>query len=558
MEDGEQKAISRGQGAGGIRPYVPCLLLCVLCSLLFFNGCTSVSKGEIVLAVVDGEPVTGEDLRYSLNIAHRREDLSSAGGLDLLEYVKKLVDERLIVQEARRIGMDTYPEVRKAVDAFVLRESVVRLHDEEIAQKVSVTEEELMDYYKKNYERFTLGIIEVASEEEIKEISERLKKGQEFESLAGEYSQHPSEQKGGQITITRGSMPEDFEHTVSSLKKGEISEVVNKRNRYHIVKLIDREEAPEGQFAGIKGSIRKSIRKQRENERSDAYLKVLREKSDIKIDQELLSSAGLNTPDGGREDLLKDERLLVEVDGDALTVRDFVLLAKPSGMMSHETLIDNWINRKLVDREALGRHYEQRDKLKKMINRYEDQLLKETFIRRVILPQIAVNDEMLREYYEKHKEEFLGPEYFRIQQITVRTQEEAEEILEALKQGSDFTWIAKQKSIDSLASKGGDTGWVLRRDMPEPLRKAVDSFMTGDISPAMEVGSSSRIVKLAGKKGGEVREFSAVREDVFSACFNDQVKTALKENVNRLKEETRIQVNEEKVRKFEEELEKQI
>lgn len=104
---------------------------------------------ETVLANVNGEPITEEDLKYSLNVAHRREDLSSAGALNLSQYVQKLVDDILLTEEARSAGMDKYPEVQQAIEAYILRESVVRLHDEEIVQKVFITEEEIKDYYFK-------------------------------------------------------------------------------------------------------------------------------------------------------------------------------------------------------------------------------------------------------------------------------------------------------------------------------------------------------------------------------------------------------------------------
>jgi hypothetical protein len=100
-------------------------------------GCAGLQKKAMVLAVVDGEPVSEDDLEYSLQIAQRREDRSSAGMLNISEYVQKLIDDRLIVQEARRMGMDQQPETLKAGNAFLLRESVTRLHEEEILQKAS-------------------------------------------------------------------------------------------------------------------------------------------------------------------------------------------------------------------------------------------------------------------------------------------------------------------------------------------------------------------------------------------------------------------------------------
>src|SRR4030043_650153 len=160
------------------------LLLYFLClTLLILSGCASLRR-EMVLAVVDGEPVTEEDLKYSLQITHRREDLSSADVLNLSQYVHGMVDDKLIIDEARRMSMDQYPEVKQAIQAYILRESVVRLHDEEIVKKVTVSEKNIIDYYKKDYERFTLGLIEAGSEEDAKDILKKLKMDKNFKELA--------------------------------------------------------------------------------------------------------------------------------------------------------------------------------------------------------------------------------------------------------------------------------------------------------------------------------------------------------------------------------------
>jgi len=128
--------------------------LFTLCSLLIILGaCASLQQNKDILAIVNGEHITKDDLKYSLEVAHRREDLSSAGTLNLSQFILKLIDDRLIIQETRNMGMEEYPEVQQAVQEYILRESVVRLHDEEIIKKVQITENEIKEYYKKIYKK---------------------------------------------------------------------------------------------------------------------------------------------------------------------------------------------------------------------------------------------------------------------------------------------------------------------------------------------------------------------------------------------------------------------
>src|SRR4030043_2119143 len=404
-------------------------LFYALCSvLIFLSGCASLQK-EKVLAVVDGEPITEGDLEYSLTISHRKEDLSSAGTLNLSRYVQKLIDDRLIIDDARRTGIDQYPEIKQAIQAYSLRESVVRLHDEEIVKKVSVSEKDIADYYRINFERFTLGLIEVGSEEEAKDLLEQLKKGEDFKELARKYSTHISKKEGGEIVLKRNSMPTYIDEAVLNLRPGEFSDVIKIANKYYIVKLIDRKEAPDEEFEKVRGGIERAIRKQKEEERSDEYLRRLRDRAAIKIDREILSAINVGGKTEEIDKWSKDKRPLAEVNGLVLKVEDFIAMVTPPTRKSSEDILNGWIDRNLVDHEALTRHYENSPDLKIMIYRYENQLLKNTFIKRIIIPKVIISDETLEDYYSNHQNSFIKPATYRIQLITVKTIDEAQDIL---------------------------------------------------------------------------------------------------------------------------------
>jgi len=456
----ERRAKSRKQRTTGIEIYFLCFVLFALSSLLFFGGCASLSQKETVLAVVDGEAITEEDLKYTLNIAHRREDLSTAGALNLTQYVQKQIDDRLIINEARNSGMDTYPEVQQAVAAYVLRESVVRLHDEEIVQKVSVTEKEIKDYHEKNYEN------------------------KEFDS--------------------------------------------------------------------VKARIAKEIRKQKEKERGDEYLKSLREEMTVKIDKELLSEIELDRKKEDTEKWSKDTRKLAEVNSSILTVGDFFAMITPAiKKPKKEDILEKWIDRKAVDHEALRRNYRMDPGFRKMVDRYENQLLKNTYIKRVIIPRIVVTEKNLQDYYTEHQKDFVRPVRFKIQQITVKTMDDAQEILKSLQSGADFSWVAKRRSTDSAASTGGDSGWFAKAELPKPVLEIIDNLQTGEISPVITVDSLYKIFRIQDRTGEVIEEYAKVRNNVHKAYVNEQVNTTLNSYIDKLKKDAEIKINEEEIRAIE-------
>ena len=531
-------------------------LLLALCSLLVFVvGCASLQQQEDVLAIVNGEPITEGDLKYSLSISHRREDLSSAGPLNLSHFIQKLIDDRLIIQEARRMGAEDYPEIQQALQAYILRESVVRLHDEEIVRKVTVTEEDIKSYYKKNHERISLGIIEVGTEENGHEIVEQLKKGADFKELARKYSTHPSQKDGGEVILRRSSLTPPIEKTVSNLKPGESSDVLKIKDKYYIIKFIGSEEAPDSAFESVRGSIERTIRKQKEKERSDEYLKYLREQGTIHINNELFQAIQISE-ESEREKLSQDARTLVQINGVTLTAGNFASLARTYPGRSKETILKDWIDQKVVDREALSRHYERTPELENTVASYKNQLLKNAFIKRVVIPQITLSDEALKKYYVSHQESFMKPVRFKIQQITVKTMDDAQDVLNNLQNGADFSWLAKNRSLDSAASEGGDLGWMTRAELPEPVKKIIDTLKPGDISPVIKIDTNYRVIQLLDRKEGAVEEFDKVKNAVYRAALEEQVKAILDNYISQLKKDADITVNDEAVRLLKEKVQK--
>jgi peptidyl-prolyl cis-trans isomerase SurA len=81
-----------------------------------------------------------------------------------------------------------------------------------------------------------------AAIERLKGLRERVLKGDDFATLAVLYSEDPgSAKKGGELGMfQRGSMRPEFEAAAFKLKPGEVSEVVETEDGYHIIQLIER------------------------------------------------------------------------------------------------------------------------------------------------------------------------------------------------------------------------------------------------------------------------------------------------------------------------------
>src|SRR5271155_1724811 len=80
--------------------------------------------------------------------------------------------------------------------------------------------------------------------------------------------------------------------------------------------------------------------------------------------------------------------------------------------------------------------------------------------------------------------------------IVVPSRQNAEEILQRLKNGEDFAVLAKEKSIDPTASAGGFMGNFSPAELRAELRDALQNLAPGEISKVAQIPEGFAILKI--------------------------------------------------------------
>jgi parvulin-like peptidyl-prolyl isomerase len=529
------------------------IMLCLLLSGVLV-GCSSVGTKKDVLAVVNGVPVTEDDLAFALDIEHRREKLGAATSVDVTGYLEKLISDLLIAEEARRMGLEQTPEIQDKVQAFIKQQSVMKLHEEEIVRKVSVSEDEVREYYFRYYETFTVGLIEVENEELADELLLRIEKGEDLGQIAREHSTHHSAQNDGVIVYTKKAVESSprFEEIIQALEPGQTSEPEELLGKYYIVQLKSREDAPSDEFEKTAPEIKALLKKEKKKAREDEYLQQLRSQADIEIHDDVLATLNMEEYEQKKDEWLNDARVLARVHDKVLTVADLIeSLQKATGKKMKakkaDTYVNNWIDFRVVDHEAIRRQYVNEPKLRAEMERYIDQLVRRMFIQTAIYPNINVSDESVSDYYASHQDRYRTPVSYRFEEISVSTREEADDIMDSLEKGSDFLWMAKQNRGDA-EMPGRSEGWILESQLPPYIRDLAGSMAVGDISPVQKVDDANYIIlRMSAKKGGETRPLESIKRKVVSDYVSDQVQSITADYVERLKEDAEIIVHHEAI-----------
>ena len=114
------------------------------------------------------------------------------------------------------------------------------------------------------------------------EVRERLLAGEEFASLAEEYSDCSSEPGGDLGFFAKGHMVPGFETVAFSMKPGEVSPVFVTQFGMHVMKVFEREDPRPLAFDEVEKGLAKRLHGEARDEVFTQYLEELRAKADIR------------------------------------------------------------------------------------------------------------------------------------------------------------------------------------------------------------------------------------------------------------------------------------
>jgi peptidyl-prolyl cis-trans isomerase C len=292
---------------------------------------------EDKVAVVNGVTISKDTYDRELDFFVRR---AAPGGQQIpdvqmaqmkSEVLESLIDRELLFQESKKKGVQVksdavsdqlqkiqqrYPnkeEFKKLLSNMGLTESDVQaqiargmaiqeLIDKEITEKIKVSDEETKAFYDKNPQLFQQPeqikashiLIKVQADapadqkaearKKIEDVQQKVKKGEDFATLAKTYSEGPSGPKGGDLGyFRRGQMVKPFEEAAFSLKPDETSEIVETQFGYHLIKVNDKKPAKKMTYTEVKDRLSENLKKQKQDSEANAYIETLRK--DAKIEK---------------------------------------------------------------------------------------------------------------------------------------------------------------------------------------------------------------------------------------------------------------------------------
>jgi len=454
----------------------------VLFAVVCVNNPYCASEKSLIIVEVNGKTIDEESFLERIRALHANKPKIRAdgeqSGIKISEIVEQMIDDCLMIQEALKLNLDNDPDFKKKIKSYITTQSVIKLRQEEVLDKVSISDDEIFDYFTKHY---------------------------------------PTGK-----------------------------------------------ETPEEKFKKLKKRIIKTLKKERKKELADNFVKVLKERADIRIDMDLF-------------DLLEPEKkytgkktVIARVNSETIPLNDFLSdikqAAKKQSRKHHSlkntgepekflneiktNVLDMLIMYKLVQQEALTRNYIELPSFADMIQKRKDSLLINDFKRKTIYPLAIPTENELTQYYNKNMSDFKKGYEVWFDEMTFSAMDDAENALSELKQGANFSFLADRVSAKSKIKR--DVVWMNVDRFAPSMQKELNRLKKGEVSNVVVDGREYKILKLKGKRGGEVIEFSMIVKRLERMVFKIKYNEMLSDYLAKLRKISMIKIDNKALKLIEE------
>jgi parvulin-like peptidyl-prolyl isomerase len=132
--------------------------------------------------------------------------------------------------------------------------------------------------------------------------------------------------------------------------------------------------------------------------------------------------------------------------------------------------------------------------------RLRKRLLVEKVMREDLLTEDSVTIEEMRDYYNKHREDWSRGQEIRARHILLSTEDQANKVLQSLQNGEAFATLARQHSIAPEAQFDGDLGYVVRGELPSSLEEPLFELEPGEVSSVVKTSYGFHIFQVTEKR----------------------------------------------------------
>jgi len=274
----------------------------------------------------------GKDMGVNVEpeVIKRLDQLRQQNKIDSMEDLEKAVSAQ----------GSNWEDFKNNIRNGILTQRVI---SSEVGSHITIGKDEVAKYYSEHQKEFirpeqvALREIEVSTEgkkdEELPELKKkaetalkRVKDGEDFGEIAKRFSDSSTAKQGGFLGVyKRGELSKALEDIVFKMKKNELTEVMDTKQGYLVLQVLERYEAGEQPLAKVENEIMDHLYTERMEPALRNYLKRLREQSYVVI------KPGYQEIAGGGNSEIQEVSATPEASKSKKGHKKYLLFGKKSG-----------------------------------------------------------------------------------------------------------------------------------------------------------------------------------------------------------------------------------
>lgn len=533
------------------------VILVAACALNTGLAVGAEEQAAATVAVVNGEVITIRDLEKRLETLHGAVDETQRSSASLERLLFKLVNDVLIGQEARALGLHEEEPVPKTIEKNRRRLARSILERQEIKQLSQPEDHEVTELFDQRYRRASFHVLTGADRAAAEAILDGLREGVDIETLALEKSIDPYQETGGLLEgIARKDLQLAIADVVFNLAPNEVAGPVETDLGWSVLVARDFEPPDPELFEKARPTLVRLVRQRKETTVRQKLLESLRASHEVTLDQGLIDAIQpVRRPDGRLTAKSPGPDTVVARIGDEITVsgNEYALALEErwktipdesAAIAAAPIILENLLNDRLFLAEAYRRGYQDLPAVQRVLYGLETDLVIPTYLSSVLASGVEVTEDEKRAHYEEIRESLRRPPRVRLGQITVATPEEAEVVARALRGGTDLAWLAERHSTDGLRGKGGIQDWSVVQPDGSPLNTAFLEADLGSTLDPVQQEESWVVYKVLAREDRGVYSYDEVSGNMREAVFKREFTAALDHFIQTARSRSRIEVNE--------------
>jgi hypothetical protein len=513
-----------------------------------------VIDGKKAVATVNDEPISLEELDRAIASSHAgRPRGEKAGRIDFSDIMQRLINTRLIVLEAKNMGLDELPEIKDALNTYA-KQALRELLLEGYVKDITPDDDDVEQHYKSMVREWKIKSIRLTKEEDARKIEAQLKAGRDFDEVlqkAVEWGVGEADSQGQYVKSKDLTLP--VAQLVAQMEVGSISPVLSIGKKGFVVFKLEGIRYPVDEDPQAREIARRQALNQKRIEAARQYYNDLKEKY-VKLDETLLNGLDYESEKPGFEKLSTDKRVLARIQGEKpITVSEFTaaveekfyhgvkLAAKNKKINSQKIdILENLLQKRLLLKEALKQGIDKTDEYRLRVKEQEISLIFNAFIQKVVDPDIKTDLKDLKTYYAQNAERYTSPQLLRIKSLVFGKRSDAVAAIDKLKKGTDFNWLGSNAEGQVDPNAPGilnfDGQLITLSSLPQKVQKAVSGAKAGDFRLYESPPGQFYVLYIYQIVPAKLQPFEDVWQEIAKKVHDDKLKKSVELWADQLKE----------------------